>query len=124
MTGKEKCEVLRSIRKEVARENSIKMTFRKCRHKECATGTCPMCEEELKKLSEELDKKRAAGEIVFFEDTNAKLLRKSQRGSKYKLVRRGDMIEFATLGLLQCPENDEPPTGEPKGESRGHTPPA
>lgn len=116
MTGKEKCEVLRAIRKEVAKENGVKMTFRKCPHKECATGTCPMCEEELKKLSEALDKKRAAGEIVVFEDYNAKLLRKSQRGSKYKLVKRGDTIEFATLGLLRCPEDDELLTGEPKGE--------
>ena len=102
MTGKEKCEFLRSIRKDVAEENGIKIRFHKCPHETCATGTCPLCDDEVKKLAVALEKKRAAGEKVVFNEDDAKYLRELQKNSEHKIVKKGDKI--VQTGLIMPPE--------------------
>ena len=49
MAGKEKCRMLRDIRRQIAERNG------KCR------GTCPRCEQEVHYLEEQLAKRRSAG---------------------------------------------------------------
>jgi pyruvate formate lyase activating enzyme len=52
-SGKFKCEVLKSIRKHVAEYNQIPYQPRECEHTICATGCCPLCDMELKWLTEQ-----------------------------------------------------------------------
>lgn len=51
--GKFKCEVLKSIRQHVADFNKIEYNPTECSHKVCATGCCPVCDNELAWLTEE-----------------------------------------------------------------------
>ena len=61
MTGKEKCETLKQVRREIAEQNNINLAIEDCTyHGECS-GTCPKCEEELRVLEEALDKREKAG---------------------------------------------------------------
>jgi pyruvate formate lyase activating enzyme len=57
LRGKEKCELLKEVRRQLARENDIELPSRECDHEGDCPGTCPMCQHELKVLSEELRKK-------------------------------------------------------------------
>lgn len=49
--GKFICEVLKEIRIHVAECNNIPFTPRKCPNKICSTGFCPICDQELKELT-------------------------------------------------------------------------
>ena len=54
MTGKQKCELLKEIRKNMAKENGIPYEPRECHHEGYCTGTCPLCEKEATELLLEL----------------------------------------------------------------------
>ena len=64
MTGKQKCELLRKIREEIAEQNDIVYLSKDCGHKVCRTGTCPICEAEVKYLENELNDKAQRGERI------------------------------------------------------------
>lgn len=64
MTGKQKCELLRKIREEIAEKNDIVYLSKDCGHKVCRTGTCPICEAEVKYLENELNEKAQRGERI------------------------------------------------------------
>lgn len=64
MTGKEKCELLKEIRKEIARINNIIYLSAKCDSKHCCNGTCPICDAEIKYLENELNEKATRGERI------------------------------------------------------------
>lgn len=51
--GKFKCEVLKSIRVHAAECNNIPYTPHDCEHKVCATRCCPMCDQELARITKE-----------------------------------------------------------------------
>ena len=55
--GKEKCEFFKSIRRELAQRNGIDMPERECSHEGGCPGTCPLCDYDLKLLTEELAKR-------------------------------------------------------------------
>ena len=57
--GKAKCELLKTVRCEIAQANSIEYTARECSHQGDCPGTCPLCEMELANLSADLRKKGA-----------------------------------------------------------------
>lgn len=58
--GKARCEILKSIRREIARKNGIDFTERECSHKGNCPGTCPLCEYEVKRLNYELGKRESS----------------------------------------------------------------
>ena len=64
MTGKEKCEFLKEIRKTMAEKNGITYVPRKCHHEGDCAGTCPLCEREAAELLAELKKKESDGENI------------------------------------------------------------
>lgn len=64
MTGKEKCKILKQIRKEIANQNDISYVVDECPHKGECNGTCPRCEAEVKYLEKELAKRHKAGLAV------------------------------------------------------------
>lgn len=61
MTGKEKCELLKSIRKNIAEMNGIEYYPEQCNHEGNCPGFCPRCDMEASYLMKELRKKEAAG---------------------------------------------------------------
>lgn len=65
MTGKEKCRLLRQIRKEIAESNGIDYITTECTYEgDDCLGTCPKCDEEITYLDAELNRKIADGELV------------------------------------------------------------
>ena len=58
MKGREKCQILKKIRAEIARQNNIDLEIKVCTNKGDCRGTCPRCESELRYLESELDKRR------------------------------------------------------------------
>lgn len=53
--GKDKCELLKKIRRELALKNGIEMPERECDHEGGCSGTCQMCDYELSQLSSKLN---------------------------------------------------------------------
>lgn len=64
MTGKEKCEFLKVIRKNMAKENGISYEPLECHHEGDCKGFCPLCEKEAAELLAELKKKEDDGEQI------------------------------------------------------------
>lgn len=55
MNGKDKCELLKNIRRQIAEQYSLEYHPTECHHKgECA-GTCPRCDAELENLQRQLE---------------------------------------------------------------------
>ena len=61
MTGKEKCEFLREIRKNMAETNGILYESRECNFGGECSGTCPLCEKEAADLLAALKEKERQG---------------------------------------------------------------
>ena len=64
MTGKEKCKLLRTIRREIAETNGIAYFTSDCTFEGACTGTCPMCDAEIRYLDNEINKMVASGKKV------------------------------------------------------------
>jgi len=62
--GRDKCDKLREIRKKIAEANGIDFIPAECHHTGPCLGTCPVCDEEIKYIDNELQKKRARGEEI------------------------------------------------------------
>ncbi len=76
MHGKEKCRILQEIRKRIADENGIPYEITDCKYDGDCSGTCPKCESELRRLTEQLQKNDDRGIPVKwdargFEDSEA-----------------------------------------------------
>lgn len=56
--GKQKCEILKEIRRQIAESEGIKYAPAKCTHKGDCPGTCPVCEAEVEYLEQEIARKR------------------------------------------------------------------
>lgn len=64
MTGKERCKILKEIRREIAEHNDIEFVTSECQHKGDCLGTCPKCESELRYLERELEKRQRLGKAI------------------------------------------------------------
>lgn len=64
MKGKQKCKILREIRRKIAEENDIALISKDCAYQGECRGTCPKCEAELHFLEQELEKRRRLGKAV------------------------------------------------------------
>lgn len=61
MAGKEKCRMLRDIRRQIAECNDIELITKECTYQGTCRGTCPKCEQEVRYLEEQLAMRRSAG---------------------------------------------------------------
>ena len=66
MTGKEKCELLRAIRREIAERNGIEYLSAECNHEGDCLGTCPKWDAEARFLNSELERLVREGKSVDF----------------------------------------------------------
>lgn len=64
MNGKNRCRILKDIRKKIAEENGIEYVTTECKYKGDCLGTCPKCESEVRFIENELNKKRSLGQRV------------------------------------------------------------
>lgn len=64
LTGKEKCKILKSIRKEIANANGIEYEITECTFKGDCAGFCPKCDSEIRYLERELQSKSNNGEKI------------------------------------------------------------
>lgn len=64
MKGKDKCRILKQIRKKIADENDIPYVIEECPHKGECKGTCPRCEAEVRQMEEALSLRRRLGKGV------------------------------------------------------------
>ncbi len=64
MTGKNKCKILKDIRKAIAEANEIEYVTTECKFKGECRGTCPKCESEVRYLESELEKRRLSGKTI------------------------------------------------------------
>jgi hypothetical protein len=67
MTGKQKCKVLKSVRRKIADLNGIPYSPQECTHDGPCSGSCPLCDMEAKELLNALDKKEKSGEMIQIE---------------------------------------------------------
>lgn len=65
ITGREKCKLLKQIRKEIAEANGIVYLTSECTYEgnDCS-GTCPKCDAELRYLDSELNRKATNGSPI------------------------------------------------------------
>lgn len=64
MKGKQRCRILKQIRKDIADANGIDYVISECPHKGDCAGICPKCESEVAYLERELEKRRQTGKKV------------------------------------------------------------
>lgn len=64
MNGKNKCKILKDIRRQIAETNDIAYITTECKFQGECTGTCPKCEAEVRYLEEELAKRQKAGKVI------------------------------------------------------------
>ena len=62
--GKQTCKILKEIRKQIAEENDIELVISECTYKGDCQGTCPKCEEEVRYLERELEKRQRMGKVA------------------------------------------------------------
>ncbi len=74
MTGKQKCRILKEIRRQIAEQNDIRFVIEECTHKGKCRGTCPKCEWEVRMLERELEKRRSSGKKVVLAGISAGFL--------------------------------------------------
>ena len=66
MTGKEKCKLLKQIRKEFAESNGIVYLTVECTFEGECKGTCPKCDAEIRYLDDQVQLKAERGEKITF----------------------------------------------------------
>lgn len=61
MSGKQKCIMLKEVRRRIAEANNIPYQTKECTHTGECSGTCPYCESEVRYLESQLKKKASLG---------------------------------------------------------------
>ena len=113
MTGKDICEVLKRIRKNIAELNGIEYEPHECDHDGPCRGTCPYCDFEAADLMKELRRKEAHGSpiridaesIENYEDLVAEIYGLDLDEEDDDMVLQGDIIQ--TPGIPAPPESLE-----------------
>ncbi len=80
MNGKKRCELLKSIRCKIAKENGLRYTLSECTFQGKCKGTCPKCEAELRQLTNDLEKLRQGGKRVAIAGIAAAMVATSAAG--------------------------------------------
>ena len=86
--GKSICNVLKTIRKQVADANGIKYEPRECHHQGKCLGTCPASEAEVRYIEQQLDIRRHLGKAVAILGVSASLTVFQQALLPYQVVQR------------------------------------
>lgn len=96
MQGKENCELLKKLRKQIADANGIEYEPAVCTYEGDCLGYCPKCDEELRYLEEQLRAKQRRGEAVSVTDLEL------DRYMREKILFRN------RIKVVECKEQDDP----------------
>ena len=91
--GKNTCKILKEIRKQIAAENDIQLVIEECTYKGDCLGTCPKCEEEVRYLERELEKRQRMGKAAVVAGLSVGLLSASQ----VALAQQPDSLRMDTI---------------------------
>lgn len=112
MTGKEKCKILKQIRKEIADRNGIAFVPAECNSKwDFCTGTCPKCEEEIRYLDAQLNKKAQMGGKIFVAGVSPDIMDGLEERRTMEIPpipdhrRKRDAGIYQTMGIVRMPES-------------------
>ena len=62
--GKQKCRILKEIRRQIAEANDIELITSECKYRGDCLGTCPKCEAEVHYLEQQLLFRRRMGLVI------------------------------------------------------------
>ena len=108
--GRSICNVLKTIRTQIAKANEIKYEPRECHHTGECRGTCPACEAEVRYIERQLDIRRQLGKAVTIVGISAGLSALTGCGDKAKKVEEVER-DSLTVGKVLV-EPVERPSGE------------
>ena len=118
MTGKDKCDTLREIRKSIAVANDIQFESQDCTHEGECSGTCPKCEEELGALEGEILARQMAGESTMLSGVAAGMVAqpasdddRQEEHSFFDDLPFDDSPDFEDLAGIPLPEGQPPSVG-------------
>ena len=87
--GKQICETLKAIRRDIAEANEIDYSPAECTHKGDCAGTCPACESETRWLERQLRNRQALGKAVTIAGMSVAL---GAMSSCHKIIQPDGMI--------------------------------
>lgn len=95
MTGKHTCDILKQIRRDIAKKNDINIPIRDCPHGEDVRcpGTCPRCEAETRALEKALNDRKKAGKKLLIAGISAGLVVGTIAGVSSCSPLLGDQLE-------------------------------
>ena len=105
MSGKERCKILKEIRRQIAENNDIDYVVSECKYQGECVGTCPKCEAELVYLENELKKRKTVGKTILVAGLAATLMAVSSGCSVIKDA--VDMDNYMTKGIVTPPKEIE-----------------
>ena len=108
--GKSICNVLKTIRKQIAEANEIMYEPRECHHIGECRGTCPACEAEVRYIERQLDIRKQLGRAATLVGISAGLSALSACGDKAKEVKEVEK-DSLTVGKVVT-ESDTHLTGD------------
>lgn len=108
--GKNKCRILKQIRKQIADANDINYVIEECKFKGDCSGICPKCEAEVRYLEEQLEERRVLGKAVALVGVSAGIAALSSCGDRISKQPQplGGMIAAPTTLI----EENEPLRGK------------
>jgi len=127
MKGKDKCKILKEIRREIAANNDINLVIEECTHQGECKGTCPRCEAEVRYLEKELEKRERLGKKLAVVGVSAALMAATTACSPTDVISEG-IERISTVfhggngggeidGLVVMGEEEAPPTVDPETET-------
>ena len=105
MKGKHTCGILRQIRQEIALANDISLVTKECKYKGDCTGTCPLCEEEVRYLESELAKRSRLGRKLVLAGLSSGLFMNVAYTQDSTLPFQGQNRDVSELVALNEPDN-------------------
>lgn len=108
--GKSICNVLKTIRKQIAKANEIKYEPRECHHKGECRGTCPACEAEVRYIEQQLDIRKQLGKAVALMGISAGLSALTSCNNKAEEVKEVEKDSLTVGKVLK--ESDTHLTGD------------
>lgn len=95
MTGKQTCDILKQIRRDIAKKNDINIPIRDCPHGEDVRcpGTCPRCEAETRALEKALNDREKNGKKLLIAGISAGLVVGTIAGVSSCSPLPGDQLE-------------------------------
>lgn len=105
MKGKDLCEFLKGIRKNIALYNGIDYIPHECNNIEECSGSCPLCEHEAHTILQELKKRKAEGKYILTDDDAIHQIRKMNK--QYEDININDGSWLAGCPFYPISNKDE-----------------